>query len=195
VIVRRRLLVTSAVLLGLTAVGVQLAVASADAASDPPLLVAWSRIGDITLGQSKARVESEYGSVGSGFHVLYRSGDIQQGYYRLHASRVIVTFHGSRVGELDFTTPYYRTKSGFGVGSTIPLGPCLRGATGRCQHRWHGFVFDAWNKGSLCHCWVKVGLGKESLSATTANFLKPWFFIYTRHGRVTEIYLALKFVD
>jgi hypothetical protein len=163
--------------------------------SDPPLLIPWSTIGNIALGASKTRVESEYGSEGTGYHVLQRNGGATQGYYWLHGSRVIVTFYGSRVGELDFTTPYYRTKNGFGVGSTIPSGPCHRTATGQCEHRWHGFVFDAWNKGTPCNCWVKVGLGAESLPATTANFLKPWFIIYTSHRRVTEIYFALKFID
>jgi hypothetical protein len=145
--------------------------------SDPPLFVSWSKIGDIGLGEPKMRVESEYGSEGAGFHVLQRYGDHVQGYYRLHGSRVVVTFYGGRVGELAFTTRYYRTKAGFGVGSTIPLGPCHRNVTGQCTHRWHGFVFDAWNKGVPCDCWVKVGLGAESLPATTANFVKAWFFI------------------
>ena len=31
--------------------------------------------------------------------------------------------------------------------------------------------------------------------ATGANFLKPWFFIYVDHGRVSSFYFALKFVD
>jgi len=42
---------------------------------------------------------------------------------------------------------------------------------------------------------VKVGLGARSLPATTTNFLKPWFFIYTNRGRVTRFYFALTFVD
>jgi hypothetical protein len=164
-------------------------------AADPPLLVPWSRIGDIALGESRKRVERKYGSEGHGYHVLQRYGNAVQGYYRLHRSRVIVTFYGSRVGELAFTTPYYRTKSGFGVGSKVPLGPCHRTAKTRCEHRWHGFVWNAWAREKPCSCWVKVGLGARSLPATTANFLKPWFFIYTRRGRVTRFYFALKFVD
>jgi hypothetical protein len=162
---------------------------------DPALLVPWSRIGDIALDESKARVQREYGSEGHGYHVLQRYGDTVQGYYRLHGSRVIVTFYGDRVGELDFTTPYYRTNSGFGIGSRIPLGRCRKTTGRRCEHRWHGFVFDAWSKGSPCNCWVKVGRGVQSLPATTANFEKPWFFIYTRHGRVTGMYFALRFID
>ena len=41
----------------------------------------------------------------------------------------------------------------------------------------------------------KVGLGKQSLAVTVGNFLKPWFFIYMRHGRVDGFRFASKFVD
>ena len=71
---------------------------------DPPLLVPWSRIGGIALGESKARVEREYGSEGHGYHVLVRNNGIVQGYYRLHGSRVFVTFQDGRVNELEFAT-------------------------------------------------------------------------------------------
>ena len=171
------------------------AVVNAQGAGDPPLLVPWHRIGDIALGEPRARVEREYGRVGHGYHVIQRYGDTVEGYYRLHGSRVIVTFYGRRVGELGFSTPYYRTKSGFGVGSRIPLGPCHRTATRRCEHRWHGFVFAAFSKERPCNCWTKVGLGAHSLPVTGRNFGKPWFFIYVRHGRVARFYFALKFID
>jgi len=176
-------------------VGLRLSDANAHVASDPPLLVPWSRVGNIALGESKARVEREYGSVGHGYHVLQRYGETVQGYYRLHGSRVIVTFDGSRVGELDFETPYYRTKSGFGVGSTIALGACHKTATNPCEHRWRGFVYNVKLRENPCNCWVKVGLGTRSLPVTGANFLKPWFFIYLRGGHVARFYFALKYVD
>jgi hypothetical protein len=164
--------------------------------SDPPLLVPWSRIGDIALGEPRTRVERGYGSAGHGYHVLQRYGDTVQGYYRLHGSKVIVTFYGSRVGELDFATPYYRTKGGFGVGSTIPLGPCHRTAANRCEHRWHGFIYNPSLRKDPCRCWVKVGLGARSLRPVNAtNFAKPWFFIYLRRGHVARFYFALRYVD
>jgi hypothetical protein len=62
--------------------------AGAVRAADPPLLVPWSRIGDIALGESRRRVEQDYGSVAGGFHSLGRNSGITQGYYRLHGSRV-----------------------------------------------------------------------------------------------------------
>jgi hypothetical protein len=140
---------------------------------DPPLLVPWSRVGDIRLGEPRARFDREYRR--------FRVGD----HYRLHGSRVDVTFYGGRVGAIGFETPYYRTKSGFGVGSRIPIG----------NGHWHGFVWNKWVREKPCNCWTKVGLGKRSLPVTGANFEKPWFFINMRHGRVSRFYFDLKFVD
>ena len=150
--------------------------------SDPPRFVPWSRIGDISLGSYREEVEAEYGR------------EPRYG-YRLHTSRVFVAFDHGRVSEIRFSTPYYRTKSGFGVGSRIPLGPCHRTGTDRCEHRWHGFVWNLRLREKPCSCWVKVGRGRRSLPATTRNFLKPWFFIHLRRGRVSRFYFALKFVD
>jgi hypothetical protein len=153
--------------------------------SDPPIFVPWSRIGDISLRRYngyKEEVEAEYGR------------EPRYG-YRLHGSRVFVAFDRGQVSAIRFSTPYYRTKSGFGVGSRIPLGPCHRTRQNRCEHRWHGFVWNAWVRAKPCRCWVKVGRGSHSLPATVRNFLKPWFFIYVREGRVSGFYFTLKFVD
>jgi hypothetical protein len=139
---------------------------------DPPLLVPWNRVGDITLGEPRSRVEREYGHSASGS-------------YRLHGGRLDVTFYGGRVGAIGLDTPYYRTKSGFGAGSRIPIG----------NGHWHGFVWNKWVREKPCNCWTKVGLGKRSLPLTVANFGKPWFFINMRHGRVSRFYFDLKFVD
>ena len=190
-----------AVLALLTAVGVAGCASHSATRSDPPLFVPWIRIGDIALGEPRARVEQEYGSVGHGYHVLQRYGDTVQGYYRLHGTKVVVTFYGGRlgsssaVGELEFSTPYYRTKSGFGVGSRIPLGRCHRTATNPCEQRWHGFIYNPTLREHPCKCWVKAGLGARSLPVDAYNFGKPWFFINLRRGHVAGFYFALKYVD
>ena len=162
-------------------------------AGDSPVLVPWSRVGSISLGEPRSTVYRNYGA--ANFHLLQRWGNNTQGYFRLHGTRVVVTFYGSRVGEIGFATPYYRTRNGFGVGSRIPLGRCYRTATRSCEHRWHGFLYNEWNKGAPCRCWVKIGTGRHSLPVIARNFDKPWFFIYTEHGRATSFYLALKYVD
>ena len=42
---------------------------------------------------------------------------------------------------------------------------------------------------------MKVGDRRRSLPAIAANFQKHWVFLYVRHGRVTRIFMAQKFVD
>jgi hypothetical protein len=168
--------------------GAQATGSVSSSAADPPVLVPWNRVGGISLGESSTAVYRSYGK--ANFHRLQRWG-----YLHLHASRVLVTFYGGRVGEIGFTSAYYRTSGGFGVGSVIPLGPCYRTATRNCEHRWHGFLYNEWNKGTPCNCWVKVGTHPTSLAVSVSNFEKPWFFIYTKHGRATYFYFALRYVD
>ena len=165
---------------------------------DPPLLVPWNRVGDITLGGSRTAVQREYGKPGHGFHFVQRYSALTgapavEGYYALHGGSVDVTFYGNRVGRIAFNVPYYRTSRGFGVGSRIPLGPCHVVPGDTCEHRWHGFVYTPKYHDSPCACWIKVGSGQEY--ATAREFGKPWFFIYTRRGRVDGFYFALDFVD
>ena len=150
--------------------------------ADPPVLVPWHKIGGIGLGDPKERVLREYG------------GEPELG-YRLHGGTVQVAFDGGRVTSIWFSTGYYRTKTGFGVGSRIPLGPCHRTKASRCERRGHGFVWNEWVREKPCNCWTKVGPGAQSLPVNFKNFLKPWFFIDVRRGRVSGFYFASKFVD
>lgn len=148
--------------------------------SDPPILVPWSRVGDISLGEPYIRVAAEYGRPGHGFQVWSRSGGTLQGVYTLHGSPVQVTFQSGRVSVIDFSTPYYRTASGFGIGSLIPPGKS-----------WHGFLFHKTFPGDptrACNCWFKIGNGPESLplNGTTATS-QPAYFLLMKRGRVTEI--------
>jgi hypothetical protein len=162
---------------------------------DPPILVPWTRIGDLALGESKAQVQRQYDRTGRRYHITERYRNSVTGYYNLHHSKVTVSFYGRNVSELMFSTPYYRTRHGFGVGSKIPLGQCQKSLMRGCVHRWRGFVYNAWSTNRPCNCWVKVGRGMTSLPATVANFQKPWFFIYVRRGRVARFYFSLRFVD
>lgn len=149
--------------------------------ADSPLLWEWRGIGSIFLGEPRAGVLQAYGR---------QPADG----YRLHGGRVQVTFFDGRVDSIWLSTPYYRAGP-VGVGNRIPLGPCYRTPTNRCEHRWHGFVWNSWNHDQPCNCWTKVGLGRESLPATGENFLKPWFLIYVRRGRVSYFDFSSRFID
>src|SRR5438046_1912037 len=165
-----------ATLLAVAVVGA--ACSSGSRRADPPVLVPWHKIGDIGLGNPQKRVVREYGK------------EPEFG-YRRHGSRVYVEFAEGRVSAIRFSTPYYRTKSGFGVGSRIPLGPCHRTMSYPCLHLWNGFMWNLTLREKPCSCWVKVGRGPRSLPATGRNFLKPWFFIDVHRGRVSGFYVAL----
>jgi hypothetical protein len=158
--------------------------------SDPPLLLPWSRAGDISLGEPQARVEREYGSPGHGYHIQARGSNVLQGYYVLHGTEVAVEFSGGRVERIDFSTRYYRTRRGFGVGSRIRFGPCVRTFTHRCGHRWDGFVCNEFNHDGPCGCWPKVGRSKRSLPPGPG----PWTLIWVRHGRVAGFTFSTTFV-
>jgi hypothetical protein len=157
-------------------------------AVDFPEILPWSGIGAIQLGDSRRDVRHNYDEAGHRYHA-------RGGYYVLHGSRVYVTFRNGVVDDIGFTTRYYRTLDGFGVGSRIPLGPCHRTALKSCEHRWHGFVWNAIVKFKPCSCWVKVGDGARSLPATGANFLKHWTILTVRGGRVTRIYFSQRYID
>lgn len=148
-------------------------------------LVPWTGIGDIRLGETLKTLHAEYGAEGP-----YG--------YRLHGGVVDVEANMPPINHVNwifFTTRYYRTKSGFGVGSTIPLGPCVKTWTHACGHRWHGFVWNEIYKARVRGCWAKVGTGATSLRPSVSTFGKPWVIIYVRHGRVSAIGLSSKYVD
>jgi hypothetical protein len=137
--------------------------------TDPPVLVLWKRIGDVRLGEPSKLFLREYGTRDHRHGGLFDVESNWGGY--------------AGINWIYFTTPYYRTKSGFGIGSRFP-------------RRWRrAFMWNAINKGSPCHCWVKVGTGKRSLEATGSNFGKPWVIVDMSHGRVSGILMSSKYLD
>jgi hypothetical protein len=149
------------------------------------LLAPWTRIGDITLGETLKQLHAAYGP--------------ERWYgYRLHGGTVDVEANmppPNHVNWIYFTTRYYKTKDGFGIGSKIPLGACVKTWTHTCGHRWHGFVWNEVYKDQVCGCWAKVGTGATSLRPSVSTFGKPWVILYVRHGRVSAILLSSKYVD
>jgi len=138
----------------------------------PRLLVPWQSVGDIKLGEPLKQVRAEYG----------REGPYG---YRLYGGMVDVESNfdtSGRVTWIYVTSRYYRTTSGFGVGSRFPTA-------------WRrSFIWNPTLKVDPCSCWVKVGTGKRSLPLP-ARFGIPWVIVDVAHGRVTSILLSSKYVD
>jgi hypothetical protein len=147
---------------------------------DPPVLVPWHNIGDIGLGDSKDRGLREYG----------REPELG---YRLNGGTVQVGFDGGRVSSIWFSTGYYRTKSGLGVGSRIPLGPLPQNAVVSVRAPLARVRLERGNQREALRLLDEGRRGRAVAAGKT--FLKPWFFINVRHGRVSRFYFASKFVE
>jgi hypothetical protein len=139
--------------------------------TDPPVLVLWKRMGDVRLGELLEPYATEYGPARE---------------HRIHGGLIDVESNfdmSGRINWIYFTTPYYRTKRGFGVGSRFPR-------AWRKAFLWNGIVKD-----KPCNCWVKVGRGARSLPASGTNFGKPWVIVDMSHGRVSGILMSSKYLD
>jgi prepilin-type processing-associated H-X9-DG protein len=123
--------------------------AVAGAVSDTPSIVFNASIGDVRLGIPRSQVVETYGAgkterlrgyfpVGVRYHgkVLVRTT------YWVHGGKLIVSYVDGRVKMIETTSRYYRSASGVGVGTRIPLGPCHYDKSGGCQHRWRSFEYD-----------------------------------------------------
>jgi hypothetical protein len=119
--------------------------------SDPPRIEGWHLIGNVGLGYSKARVEYAYGAASAN----WPSSAVT---YRVHGGRLEVGYDTRGVAYIATTSAYYRTAAGLGVGSAIPLGPCIHTRSG-CTYRWGQFRYDALNQ-----WWSKyVPYGKRTI--------------------------------
>jgi hypothetical protein len=116
---------------------------------DTPAIVIHKSIGEVRLGMARSDVQAAYGSgrtqrlrhyfpVGTKYHgkVLYRTT------YWVHGGKLIVSYVDTRVKMIETTSRYYRTRSGVGVGTRIPRGPCHPDGYGGCHYRWQGFEYD-----------------------------------------------------
>jgi hypothetical protein len=108
---------------------------------------------------------------------------------------VEVDLDRGRVTAIRFSTPYYRTMSGFGVRSRIPLGPCHRASPRPLRAPLAWVRLERAGAGNAVQLLGQVGRGPRSLPATSRNFLKPWFFIDVHQDRASGFYFALTFID
>lgn len=125
------------------------ATSAASATSDPARIVPWHQIGNIGLGMSKERVEYGYGPAD------------RYGQYAVPGGWLMVNYDTRGVSGIATNSRRYRTASGLGVGTRIPLGPCHKTATSSCERRWNGFVYYP----SFAHSWrLDVRRGKRMVT-------------------------------
>jgi hypothetical protein len=140
------------------------ATATATAESDPPTITPWHAIGNISLGEAKARVVYTYGAAD------------QRGGYRVDGGTLSVGYDQFGVNNIYTDSAYYRTPNAFGVGSRVLLGVCHH-ASGKCVYRWHGFNYIS-GVGANWSKWVNRGKRRVNVR------------FWTKQGVVTTIQLV-----
>lgn len=135
---------------------------AAPAAADPPRIVPWHTIGNVSLGMSKTRVEYAYGRA-------------TQRVYGVEGGSMMVSYGSVGVYSISTTSARYRTPGGVGVGTRIPLGVChhVARASG-CEYRWRGFIYIT----GFGPAWVRnVRDGKRTVQVQ----------LFTERGVVTTV--------
>jgi hypothetical protein len=119
----------------ITTVGLCLVVVADGARSSavlPSTITPWHAIGGIGIGSSTAAIRYRYGREGKSGVIRFTRPD----------GTLDVSFNKGHVGVLTTTSPYFRTPTGIGVGSRIPLGPCHSVGGGNCTYLWQGFKYS-----------------------------------------------------
>lgn len=80
--------------------------------SDPPVIVPWTKVGDIAIGMTRTAVEYRYRPMALGVEKKFADG------------YVLITFNSAsnRVSYISLTTARYLTPDDIGVGTKIPFG-------------------------------------------------------------------------
>ena len=154
------------VLASLIAVGAALVLAVSGGAVraqdvDPPTLVWNNQVGSARLGMSEVQIEYLYGAPTK--TDMWRLPHVDTPFpdAAVHAQKYVIGDHslwvwylGGRPGAkvLETSSPYYRTSTGVGVGTRIPLGQCVRtrlsSGGSYCAYKWRSFEFDRCSPGA-----------------------------------------------
>lgn len=156
------------------------ATSPASAGGDATTLVWNHQAGAVTLGMQQAAVEYVYGpSTKTDRWTLphvdskYHDKVVHAERYRIASHMLWAWYIGQTVRVVETSSPYYRTMAGIGVGSSIPLGSCVK-RKGYCEYRWHDFRLLACGGGQM---WVAA-------TRTTQTVL------YMKRGKVTNIQIG-----
>ena len=155
---------------------------SAQKGEDDPPTLAWNKnIGGITLGMDITRVEYMYGPYRKveqwklpAVDTRYKNRTAISEQYVVDGHTIWVTFLGGegKVRVIETASSYYRSKAGIGVGTRIPLGPCIK-KNGYCEYRWSDFRYWECDGG----LWIASAHGQMTV-------------LYTKRGNVSAIQMG-----
>ena len=111
----------------------------------------WRKLGDLYLSMPLSAVQYEYGPY-----------DDRRG-YRVKGGSLFLGFKSNRVSYIGTDSPAFKTVDGFGVGTYIPLGRCVKTKTNPCAHKWRGLTYMPFVLGGSWHGILKYGEQKMAV--------------------------------
>lgn len=108
----------------------------------------WRVLGDLHLGMTRTAVEYERGPYNE-----------MRG-YRINGDSLILGFAKNRVNAIGTDSPTLKTRDGYGVGSQIPLGPCVKISSNPCARFWRGLMYRPRVLGGAWHAVLTYGKQK-----------------------------------
>jgi len=159
-------------------VGVTALVATATAFSGTSERTNWRKLGNIYLGMPLSAVQYEYGP-----YDPLRS-------YRINGKTLSLGFDANRVYYIGTDSPAFRTADGYGVGSYIPLGRCVKTKTNPCAHKWRGLTYMPFVLGGGWHAIFTHGKQRVSVLLLVTRGKVRWVAVRTcpksGYVRITE---------
>jgi len=149
---------------------------------DPPRIVPWSAVGDVSIGDSAERVRHLYGPAAKSEPLQLPAGTRYAGHparidsFRVPGGTISATYVDGVVRKIGTDSARYRLPSGIGVGTPVSAGTCYHVEGSSCIYRWHGLVFD-----ECGDAWV----GEQG--PVQLEFVMNRSFLYRPRGRVVWI--------
>lgn len=138
----------------------------------------WRKLGDIYLGMPRSAVQYKYGPYN------------ERRSYRINGKSLTLAFEANRVYYIGTDSPAFKTPDGYGVGSYIPLGRCVKTKTNPCAHKWRGLTYMPFVLDGAWHAIFTYGKQKVSVLLPVTRGKVRWVAVRTcpksGYVRITE---------
>ena len=125
----------------------------------------WRRLGKVHLGMPLSAVQYKYGP--------YLNG------YRVKGGSLVLGFKSNRVSLIDTNSPVFRTTDGYGIGTYIPLGRCVKTKTNPCAHKWRGLTYMPFVLNGAWHAIFTYGKQKVAVLLRVTKGKVVWVTVQT----------------